>query len=307
MSIYTFLEDTKYLELGARILKKLFLEKCKGSLRERFNSVRTGQTKIKVQTSEFTFQDRQLASVSESAWVSYRQLWLYALRHFPGLDKKAPLMDSGSESSWQTRSEPQWWVDLSQLAYQCGYREIHQMFRDHQAAEVSSLEEKIKHLRSQKYYQIDQALIQERAKAMQNLLQDIPRRETSKTTPYFVKRRNIQGVSKGLYHHHRQWYRNLRLAAILGPLDHLALLVHGEIKARGELLVQRGPEEIKVSQDLGDPKALLATKARWELKVLEEAKVQQVLEDPKALLAIKVSWELKVLEEAKALMATKAK
>jgi len=106
MSTYTFLEDTKYLELGARILKKLFLEKCKGSLRQRFNSVRTGQTKIKVQTGEFTFQDRQLPSVSEAAWVSYRQLWLYALRHFLGLDKTAPLIDSGSESSWQTRSEP---------------------------------------------------------------------------------------------------------------------------------------------------------------------------------------------------------
>ena len=79
--IHTFLEDTKYLEPPARILKELLPGKCKGSMSQYFSALYSGQTKVKVQTSEFTFEDRILPS-GRSAWLSYRQLWLFALRQF---------------------------------------------------------------------------------------------------------------------------------------------------------------------------------------------------------------------------------
>ena len=57
-SIHTFLEDTKYLEPPARILKELLPGKCKGSMSQHFSALHSGQTKVKVQTSEYTFEDR---------------------------------------------------------------------------------------------------------------------------------------------------------------------------------------------------------------------------------------------------------
>jgi len=61
-SIHTFLEDTKYLEPGARILKKILPGKCKVSISQDFGALHSGQTRMKVQTSEFTFEDRTLTS-----------------------------------------------------------------------------------------------------------------------------------------------------------------------------------------------------------------------------------------------------
>ena len=57
-SIHTFLEDTKYLKPDARILKKLLPGKCKDSMSQHFSALHSGQTKVKMQTSEFTYEDR---------------------------------------------------------------------------------------------------------------------------------------------------------------------------------------------------------------------------------------------------------
>ena len=69
--IYTFLEDTKYLELPARILKELLPGKYKGSISQYFSALYSGQTKVKVQTSKYHFEDRTLLS-GRSLWLSYR-------------------------------------------------------------------------------------------------------------------------------------------------------------------------------------------------------------------------------------------
>lgn len=45
-SIHTFFEDTKYLELPARILKELLPGKCKGSMSQHFGALHSGQTKV---------------------------------------------------------------------------------------------------------------------------------------------------------------------------------------------------------------------------------------------------------------------
>ena len=97
-SIHTFLKDTKYLEPPARILKALLPGKCKGSMSQYFSALHSGQTKAKVQTSEFTFEYQILPS-SRSLWLSYRQLWLFALRHFPVMDGQLPRRDNTKEST----------------------------------------------------------------------------------------------------------------------------------------------------------------------------------------------------------------
>ncbi len=46
--IYTFLEDTKYLEPPIRILKELLPGKYKGFISQYFSALYSGQTKVKV-------------------------------------------------------------------------------------------------------------------------------------------------------------------------------------------------------------------------------------------------------------------
>ena len=108
ISLHTFLEDTKYLEPCARILKQLLPTRCKGSLSQHFQALHSGQSTIKVQTSEFGYRERELSSSSYSSWVSYRVIWLFALRHFPGMDRQAPRQDIGKPNMWQPGLQSLW-------------------------------------------------------------------------------------------------------------------------------------------------------------------------------------------------------
>jgi len=56
-SIYTFLKDTKYLELGAKILKKILPVNYKYSIAQAFGSLYNGQPGLKLQQQEYSFED----------------------------------------------------------------------------------------------------------------------------------------------------------------------------------------------------------------------------------------------------------
>lgn len=86
-SIYTFLEETKWLEPGAGILKGVLPTKCNGSLAQAFRALHNGQTRLKEQMSAFSYRHRDLPTGLEAEWFSYRQLWLMPLRHFPAPKK----------------------------------------------------------------------------------------------------------------------------------------------------------------------------------------------------------------------------
>src|SRR6266536_4374552 len=64
ISIYIFIQDTKYVESYTRILKQLLPSKYKNSLSQHFQALYNRQTTIKIQTSEFKFQERKLPSNS---------------------------------------------------------------------------------------------------------------------------------------------------------------------------------------------------------------------------------------------------
>jgi hypothetical protein len=100
ISIYTFLEDTKYLEPCLRILKKILPSKSKGSLSAHYAALHSGQRNARVQTAEFTFEDRTL-SVPSASWLTYCMLWLCTLRHFSVMDGQAPQRDIGKRNAWQ--------------------------------------------------------------------------------------------------------------------------------------------------------------------------------------------------------------
>ena len=182
-SLHTFLEDTKYLEPCARILKKLLPSKCKGSLSQHFSALHHGEANIKVQTSEFSFQNRAVSSGPYASWLSYRQLWLCALRHFPVMDGQAPRRDVGKQNSWKSGLQLGWWVDLSLLAVESGYKCIRQSYPDRKAADVSMIEDCLRRLRPPKYFKIDQELMHRKARLIYEIIGEIARKENAAPTP----------------------------------------------------------------------------------------------------------------------------
>jgi len=99
-TIHTLIEDTKYLEPCSRILKKILPGKSKGSLSQYFKGLHNGQHNAKVQTTDYTSEDRT-SSGSHASWVAYYVLWLLTLRHFPVIDGQAPWKDIGKQNTWQ--------------------------------------------------------------------------------------------------------------------------------------------------------------------------------------------------------------
>ncbi len=181
-SIRTFLEDTKYLEPPARILKELLPGKCKGSMSQHFGALHSGQTKVRVQTSESTFEDRTLPP-GRSSWLSYRQLWLFALRHFPVMDGQSPRRDKAKQSTLHAGRQPRRWYELCSLASENGYRRIRRLYRDRKAADAKAIEDCVRNILPSKYYAIDANRMRQIVQLNCQLLGDVPYVETGRVTP----------------------------------------------------------------------------------------------------------------------------
>lgn len=173
LSIHTFLEDTKYLEPPARILKELLPGKCKGSMSQHFSALHSGQTKVKVQMSEYTFEDRTSPS-GRSSWLSYRQLWLFALRHFPVMDGQSPRRDKTKQSALHEGRQPRRWYEFWSLASENGYRRIRCLYRDRTAADAKAIEDCVRNILPSKYYAINPDRMRQIVLLNCQLFSDVP-------------------------------------------------------------------------------------------------------------------------------------
>lgn len=61
LSIYFVVENTKYLKFDVRILKKLLSNKSKDSISQQFRALHNEQASMKIQISEFAFENRTLS------------------------------------------------------------------------------------------------------------------------------------------------------------------------------------------------------------------------------------------------------
>ena len=126
-SLYTFFEDTKWLEPCAKILRKLSTvegNKKKLSIKQSLlsNYARRKQTKGIFYVLEQTgFREVHNPKIS-GAEMGYRQLWLFAWRFFPELSSMLPRRDHGkAKPSAKAMSETHW-VMLAQAADHLGFR-----------------------------------------------------------------------------------------------------------------------------------------------------------------------------------------
>lgn len=173
-SLHTFLEDTKYLEPCVKILKAILPEKCRRSLSQHFQVLHSSQTGMRIQKSEFAFEDRPASSSLPSSWASYRQLWLFALRHFPVMGGQAPRKTNAKESAESTGMQQRWWHELSALAAKLGYRRVRWRYHDLRAADAQAIGDCMRGLLPEKYYRIDAKRMHQIVQVACQLIRDVP-------------------------------------------------------------------------------------------------------------------------------------
>ena len=87
-SLFTFCEDTKYLEPCAKAMKMLIEPRGQVSLRMYAEQLFIDSENEARQPS--TWESTDIVNRADRFEYSYRQLWMYAMRHFPDLVNTAP-------------------------------------------------------------------------------------------------------------------------------------------------------------------------------------------------------------------------
>lgn len=127
-SLHTFLEDTKYLEPCANILKKLLPQQGTHSVYQQFSRMHDGRCSLQEQHSEESWSLVPQPSAKDAYRRAYLQLWLYAMRHFPEMTGHAPRKDLSKAKPSIPKIEYVWWSGIANLATQCGFENIVQAY-----------------------------------------------------------------------------------------------------------------------------------------------------------------------------------
>ena len=150
-SLYTFLEDTKYLEPCAKIMKRLLPTKFKGTIHQAFEKLHNGQRNLQLQVTEASSHDEEQESVSVSHWKAYRQLWLFTMRHFPEMIGNTPRKDATRTHFSRSRTELIWWNGIVELAIACGYSDVEKPFSNLMDADTEMAKDFLRRVRPPSY------------------------------------------------------------------------------------------------------------------------------------------------------------
>ncbi|OJJ42065.1 hypothetical protein ASPZODRAFT_77819 [Penicilliopsis zonata CBS 506.65] len=126
-SLHTFFRDVLYLEVCANAVKRLVtLNKQHPTIRRALmHSFRPGpaDTDCLIQTSETTFR-RQPGSNDERLSLAYRQIWLYAMRHYPDMAKNIQGGQAANPARAKARATADESVihDMATLARKLGFQ-----------------------------------------------------------------------------------------------------------------------------------------------------------------------------------------
>ncbi|KAH2165026.1 hypothetical protein KXW37_006964, partial [Aspergillus fumigatus] len=127
-SLHTFFRDISYLELCANAVKRLVvLNKQRPTVRSALvHSFRPrhGHADYLVQTSETTFR-RQRGSTTECITSGYRQIWMYAMRHYPDMAKDVQCghpKANPARAKARAKADESVIHDMAALAQKLGFR-----------------------------------------------------------------------------------------------------------------------------------------------------------------------------------------
>jgi len=123
-SLFTFLEDTKWLEPSVKVMRSILPPNCRESTYTAFSRMFLGRDQ-QDGTVPVLNRDQCWSSVkgNEKAAVDcgYRQLWMFSWRHFPDMVAIAPRKDSGKAKPPIKSLNEQCLHRLAQLADKLGF------------------------------------------------------------------------------------------------------------------------------------------------------------------------------------------
>ncbi|KAL8770678.1 MAG: hypothetical protein Q9209_003746 [Squamulea sp. 1 TL-2023] len=123
-SIHTFLEDTKYLEPCARVMKELLTLEPKASICQAYERCHNGQQRIPIEVAEGIFEYVVCTSGAASFRLAYTQIWLFVMRHFPVLTGHCPRKNATQAKPWTSRGDSVIRWKLHVLAKSAGFERI---------------------------------------------------------------------------------------------------------------------------------------------------------------------------------------
>lgn len=123
-SLYTFFEDLKFLKGPEKIIRYLIEPPFKDSLREmieqQYSDTNQSSDIIYFQDTEATLKSAK-AAPAEGIKFGYRQLWLYAMRHFPKMIGECPKKEKDRPKPMILEPDPIAWYKFASLASQLGF------------------------------------------------------------------------------------------------------------------------------------------------------------------------------------------
>lgn len=171
-SLYTFIENTKYIEPPAKIMKKLLPPRFKGSFCQAFRRLHTGQTQIMEQRSETAFSSLSL-SAEECFQVAYQQLWLLAMRRFPEMTGTQPRKDAGKPMEAITGGAEEWWHRFGELAVKAGFDSAQIRHICTQNPEERMIRDFLHQARPSDVYQFDETVFNSEVQRISRSLSDV--------------------------------------------------------------------------------------------------------------------------------------
>lgn len=144
-TLHTFFRDTQYLEACANCVKRLVVlskrrPTVRSAMKDIFKPFDHGSQAYLIQTSETDFR-QELGTLAERFEFGYRQLWLYAMRHYPKMakDTSALLAKPNSEKADEIVT-----YEMAILARQLGFdspqiQELIEQSPDRQIAQTALL------------------------------------------------------------------------------------------------------------------------------------------------------------------------
>jgi len=183
-SLYTFIEDTKHIEPSAKIMKRLLPPRFKGSVRQAFGRLHTGQTQIMKQRSETVFRPFS-HSAKECFQVAYQQLWLFAMRRFPEMTGIQPRKDAGRPIEAITGGAEEWWHRFGELASKGGFdsAQIHHLCT--QNPEEKMIRNFLHQARPSDVYQFDETVLNSEVQRISRSLSDVQPRDIHRPAAEF--------------------------------------------------------------------------------------------------------------------------
>jgi len=181
-SLYTFLEDTKYLEPCAKIMKSLLPAKFGGSIRQAFRQQHNGQTHCQIQTAEHTSSTLTL-TLDDCIWQAYLQLWLFEMRHFPEMVGISPRKDDGRPKPTVQRPDDNLWHRIGCLARGGGFESTaiqHFAGRDPDAKMASEF---LSQCRPMEHYKFDEMTFSNEVQRIVTTLRGVQARSVPLTAP----------------------------------------------------------------------------------------------------------------------------